>query len=232
MASILHLGKRLESIVELCPQTKVIADIGCDHGYVTAELVLENKANMVIATDKSASCLNKAISLADSINITQFISFREGSGFDPITKYDKIDCAVIAGMGGSEIIDILQKKPKKLYDFVLQPMKDVQELRYYLVQNKFKIVVDIMVKENDKFYNIICTTKGRDKLDDLEIMFGRTNFTDNQTVLMEYLIERKSKLLDFKSKAGELGAKLQTELEYVEHAIAMLEAEQKQSNAK
>lgn len=221
MASILHLGARLEAIVDLCPTTKKIADIGCDHGYVTAELILEDKAKMVVATEKSEQCLNKAIILANTINIAPFISFRQGDGFGPITKYDKIDCAVIAGMGGEEIIQILQNKPRRLFDFVLQPMKDTVKLREYLLQNHFKIEVDKLVKDGDKFYNVIKTTHGRDRMSDIEVFFGRTNFTDNYQVFYEYLIERQKKLNQFKAQAGVLGGKLQTELDFVNQALEL-----------
>ena len=221
MASILHLGARLEAIVDLCPTTKKIADIGCDHGYVTAELILEDKAKMVVATEKSEQCLNKAIILANTINIAPFISFRQGDGFGPITKCDKIDCAVIAGMGGEEIIQILQNKPRRLFDFVLQPMKDTVKLREYLLQNHFKIEVDKLVKDGDKFYNVIKTTHGRDRMSDIEVFFGRTNFTDNYQVFYEYLIERQKKLNQFKAQAGVLGGKLQTELDFVNQALEL-----------
>ena len=221
MASILHLGARLAAIVDLCPTTKKIADIGCDHGYVTAELILEDKAKMVVATEKSEQCLNKAIILANTINIAPFISFRQGDGFGPITKYDKIDCAVIAGMGGEEIIQILQNKPRRLFDFVLQPMKDTVKLREYLLQNHFKIEVDKLVKDGDKFYNVIKTTHGRDRMSDIEVFFGRTNFTDNYQVFYEYLIERQKKLNQFKAQAGVLGGKLQTELDFVNQALEL-----------
>ena len=221
MTSILHLGARLEAIVDLCPTTKKIADIGCDHGYVTAELILEDKAKMVVATEKSEQCLNKAIILANTINIAPFISFRQGDGFGPITKYDKIDCAVIAGMGGEEIIQILQNKPRRLFDFVLQPMKDTVKLREYLLQNHFKIEVDKLVKDGDKFYNVIKTTHGRDRMSDIEVFFGRTNFTDNYQVFYEYLIERQKKLNQFKAQAGVLGGKLQTELDFVNQALEL-----------
>lgn len=224
MASILNIGTRLEAIVDLCPTTKRIADIGCDHGLVSCELILQNKADMVIASEKSLDCLNKAVALADSINIMPFISFRQGDGFEAITKYDKINCAVIAGMGGAEIIKILSKRPRKLYDFVLQPMSDVILLRQFLVDNKFNIVVDKLVKDGDKYYNLIRVTKGRCRLADLELYFGKTNFTDNYEVFYNYLIEKQKKLMDFKAEVGGLGAKLQQELDYVNSAIGLFEA--------
>lgn len=223
MASVLNLSPRLEAVVDLCPKAKIIADIGCDHGLVTAELVLQNKTDMVIATEKSEQCLNKAISLADSINITPFVSFRQGDGFNAITKHDKIKFAVIAGMGGDEIIHILESKPKKLFNFVLQPMKDVPKLREYLITHGFKILVDKLIKEDDKFYTVISVTKGSDRLAELEIFFGKTNFTDNYEVFYEYLMLRQKQLADFKSKVGQLASKLQEEYDSIEAALKLFE---------
>ncbi|MGN1221793.1 MAG: tRNA (adenine(22)-N(1))-methyltransferase [Christensenellales bacterium] len=230
MASILNIGERLEAIVDLCPTTKKIADIGCDHGYVSCELVLQNKAEMVVASEKSVACLNKAVALADSINIMPFISFRQGDGFEAITKYDKLNCAVIAGMGGLEIIKILKNRPKKLFDFVLQPQSDVILLRKYLIENKFNILVDKLVKEGDKYYNVIRVTKGKCNLADLELYFGKTNFTDNYVVFYEYLTMRQKKLLDLKAEIGGLSNSLQQELDYVNSAISLFETSSDQTN--
>lgn len=223
MASVLNLGERLEAIVDLCPEAHKIGDIGCDHGFVSAELILQDKAEYVVATEKSEECLNKAILLADAINISDFISFRQGDGFEALTKYDKLNCAIIAGMGGEEIIKILEGRPKKLYDFVLQPMKDAPMLRAYLNQSGFKIEVDKLVKENGKFYDVIKTTRGWEDLAELEIYFGKTNFTENYEVFYEYLTERQKKLIDLKDQVGELSHKLNLELNNVEQALSLFE---------
>ncbi len=230
MASVLNLSPRLEAVVDLCPKAKVIADIGCDHGLVTAELVLQDKTETVIAVEKSAQCLNKAVSLADSINILQFVSFREGDGFNPTTKHDKIKFAIIAGMGGDEIIKILENKPKKLFDFVLQPMKDSLKLREYLVLHGFRILVDKLVKEDNKFYDVIRVTKGRDSLSELELIFGKTNFTDNYEVFYEYLINRQKQLADFKAQVGGLASKLQVEYNRIQEALSLFEEQADEGN--
>jgi len=223
MASVLNLSPRLQAVVDLCPKAKIIADIGCDHGLVTAELILQNKTDMVIATEKSEQCLNKAIVLADSINITPFVSFRQGDGFNAITKHDKIKVAIIAGMGGDEIIHILENKPKKLFNFILQPMKDTPKLREYLITHGFKILVDKLVKEDDKFYNVLSVTAGHENLAELEIYFGKTNFTDNYEVFYEYLMLRQKQLADFQAKVGKLASKLQEEYNYINEALKLFE---------
>ena len=223
MSTLLNIGARLEAIVDLCPNARVIADIGCDHGYVTAELIIQEKADMVVATEKSQECLNKAVLLANSLNISPFVSFILGDGFEALTKHDKVKCAIIAGMGGQEIIKILMNRPKHLYNFVLQPMKDAPMLRNYLVENGFKIVVDKLVKEDDKFYDVILVTKGNCELADLEIYFGKTNFTENYEIFYEYLTQRQKKLMDLKANVGELRAKLEQELRFIEQAISLFE---------
>ena len=228
MASILKIGKRLATVVDLCPSCEVVADIGCDHGYVSCELVLENKARMVIATDKSEQCLMKAVSLADQINILPFLSFRVGDGFGPITKHDKIGCAIIAGMGGLEIIEILKHKPKKLYNFVLQPQNNVLELRHYLIDNGFKIETDKLVYDDKKFYNVLKVTKGKNKLADIEVFFGKSNFKENSKVFKAYLIERKNDLTRLMAQAGGLAQKSRQELAFVNQALAMCGEDQQE----
>ena len=226
MASILKIGERLSKIVDLCPNnSKVVADIGCDHGFVSAELILENKAKQVIATEVSEKCIMKAVKLADEINITPFLSFRIGDGFAPITKYDKIDFCVIAGLGGLEIIEILKKRPKGLYNFVLQPMNKVYELRKYLVKNRFHIDIDVMVYENGKYYNIIRVEHGNNDLADIELFFGRSNFNSkNFQLFYDYLQIRHKELLKLKEANGDvLSDKTEKELEMVEQAINLFE---------
>ena len=223
MATILNLDKRLETIVDLCDNCKVIADIGCDHGLVTAELVLQNKADLVVSTEISRECLNKAIMLADKINILPFISFRECDGFKLVTRYDKVEQAVIAGMGGKKIIDIMEHKPPKLWNFVLQPMSDVIELRKFLIQNRYKILVDKLIKQGDKYYNVIKVCKGKQKISDLEVYFGITNFRENYKVFYEYLTEQKEKLMVFKNKFGELSLKNEEALNYINQALSLFE---------
>ena len=222
MASILKVGARLEMIIDLCDSCKKIADIGCDHGYITCELILQNKANMVISSDISSQSLQKAIMLAEKLNISEFISFRESDGFQNITKHDKVNEAVIAGMGGNEIIKILETKPRRLHKFVLGPQSDVLELRTYLSEHGYKIVVDIMVYEKGKYYNIIKVRRGSTKFKNyLDYYFGKTNLTDNKKVFMQYLQEEKEKIEEFKQKTnGELTKKLRDRENLLNKAVA------------
>lgn len=223
MGTLLNLSNRLEAIVKLVDEYKTVADIGCDHGYVTAELILSNRCEKVVATDISRNSLYKAIRFCDSLNINNYVSFREGDGFSVIYKQDKVKQAIIAGMGGMEIINILENKKFKLKNFILQPMRDVVKLREYLISNKYKILNDFIVYDEGVFYNIIKVTKGRTKLRPLEIYFGKDNFEYNKEVFKQYLNNEKNKLNELENKVGGLTSSNSSHLAYINAALKYLQ---------
>ncbi len=223
MSTLLNLSTRLENIVNLCDNVSTIADIGCDHGYVSAELILSNKCNRVVAIDISERSLNKAIRFCDSLNINNYISFRQGDGFNVIFKSDKVKQAVIAGMGGMEIIKILENKKINLTNFVLQPMRDVVKLREYLIDNHYKILYDYLIFEDGIYYNIIKVKKGRNNLKPMEVYFGKDNFDWNTEVFKKYLLNEKQKLEDLSKKINGLTKSNEAHLLYIEAGLTYLE---------
>lgn len=227
MATVLNLGKRLETIVDLCSRTRTIADIGCDHGQITAELILQAKAYNVIATDISSASINKAVRLSSQLNILPFISFREGDGFKPITKYDAVDAAVIAGMGGSEMIRIMQESKVRVNELILQPMTDVVKVRGYLLQIGFKILVDITIKEGDKYYNIIKARSGKMKITELELYFGLTNIEQLSNDFIESIRIERSKILKVKELVGELNKDYKAQLKRIDKVLKLYYDKQK-----
>lgn len=222
MSTLLNLSNRLETIVRLCDNYQTIADIGCDHGYVTAELILSNRCEKVIATDISQKSLYKAIRFCDSLNINNYVSFREGDGFKVIYKQDKVKQAVIAGMGGMEIINILENKKFRLKNFILQPMRDVVKLREYLISHKYKIINDFLIYDEGVFYNVIKVMKGRTKLRPLELYFGKDNFEENKEVFKQYLNYEKNKLIELENKIGGLTTANSSHLALVNSALKYL----------
>jgi len=223
MSTLLNLSARLEKIVDLCDSTSVIADIGCDHGYVGAELILSNRCDRVVATDISVQSLNKAILFCDSLNIKNYVSFREGDGFNVIYKSDKVKQAIIAGMGGMEIIKILEEKKINLKRFVLQPMRDVVKLREYLISHNYKIVTDLLVYDDGIYYNIIKVKKGRSRLKPMEIYFGKDNFDYNTQVFKDYLYSEREKLTELNEKINGLTKANEAHLIYIDAALTYLE---------
>lgn len=134
-----------------------IADIGSDHGYLAEILARNDNVSKVIATDISKKCLNKVDELVKINNLIK-IETRLGDGLNAI---DSVDLAVVAGIGGYEIINMLSNQNitinggKKSRYFALMPSKNTIELRAWLFKNNLQILKDYIIESAKRFYSII-----------------------------------------------------------------------------
>ncbi len=188
------LDKRLRALLNEI-KGGVIADIGCDHGKLSIAAILERKCDKVIAADISANSLSKAIMLANSYALTDNIEFRVSNGFEKINE--NLDTAIIAGLGGYEIRDILLKSLSSVKRLLLCPHQNAMVARIALMDLDYGASKDFVVKEGDKYYQIIVAEKGVEKYTDNELRFGK-NFPATQDYY-SMLIDRKT-LLDARFK--------------------------------
>ncbi len=190
---------RLNKIFELLPKCEVFADIGCDHGYMAKAMFESKKAQRVIISDISAKCLEKAQSLlSEEINLGLAKSV-VSNGFE---KIGFCDLALIAGMGGEEIVCILSSAKNLPQKLVLQPMKNCDKVRITAVKLGYKIEKDYIFKSSNKFYDLLLLSKGQDALTDEEIEFGRTNLLERPSAFIESLEFKLKKLEEYLSKKG------------------------------
>lgn len=175
-----------------------VADIATDHGYLAELLARHKEIKKVYATDISQKCLDKTNELIDRCSLSK-IETKLGDGLKAI---DCADLVFMAGIGGYEIIQILSNQnitinnKRKCNLFVLQPSKNVVELREYLFEENVGIIKDFIVKSSGKFYPIIVIDleKGNDlKKDIFNLHFGKDNSINNAD-FVEYLVDQESKL--------------------------------------
>lgn len=170
---------RLEEIYSHLVKCDSLADVGCDHGYLSKMVVLGGIANKIYATDVSEKCLLKAKELL-------FSEIEKGVVIPVCTNGLKglgdIDEIVIAGMGGEEIIQILseyltRETPKRI---VLQPMKNTQKVRSFLLSNKFSLIKDYTFFYDRKFYDLIVAEPNLagfdgERYSEIELLYGKDN---------------------------------------------------------
>ncbi len=193
-------SNRIDKICSLV-KAKTVAEIGCDHAYILRNLLETKPIDCAFASDISELCLNKA-----RHNLSGFlhkIYFFVGDGLDPLDDIlgQKVANSVpvdiiIAGMGGKEIIKILNNAGKLFSPnvaFILQPQKNSDMVRKYLVAHCFKITQDIVAKDGKMFYNIIrCKVNFKQNtLTDEQIMFGLGTIKDED--YFEYLAYERKK---------------------------------------
>lgn len=189
----MNLSERLQTIANFVEPGKVVADIGTDHGYLSAYLIEQNIAKIVIATDINEKPLQKAIDHISENNLADKIETRLGCGLETITK-DEVDVVIIAGMGGhliSEILETSKEVSRSVNTFILQPMTGEDELRDYLYKNDYTIVDEKLAKEGKRFYHILKVIHGNDVLEDeIYLEIGKK--------LLEHKDELLGSLLDLK----------------------------------
>jgi tRNA (adenine22-N1)-methyltransferase len=185
---------RLNAICDLVSQ-RIIADVGSDHGFVPKILLQEGKIDFAYVTDISEKCVLKAKeNLRDFFDKTQFVVCDGLMGL--LSVAPRPQQIVIAGMGGWEIIKILsQDKLKNFGNFILQPQKNVEELRIFLQNNFFEIKEDFLLREGKIFYNIlyVCRSKTLKNLTNDQILFGKTNLSMPNDDFMNFLNQKIDK---------------------------------------
>lgn len=163
---------RLNLIASLSSGAKILCDIGCDHAYALEIALTKYGVLRGIAADINEMPLNNAKNTIASANLLDRVDFVLSNGFQNINV--EFDTAIISGMGGILIKDILNEALNKIKDktLILSPNTDVMLVREFLNNNNFKIVEEYAIIDQKKYYEIIKAVPGEMNLTNFEIEFG------------------------------------------------------------
>lgn len=178
---------RIEGLASLVDKDALVLDIGTDHCYLPIYLYEKDITKRVIGSDISKNALEYAKNNLIKHNLEENIKLVLSDGFKNI--YEDVDIAVISGVGTNTIKKILdnRKLPNKL---VISSHKDLYDLRCFMQSINYKIVKEIVVKENNIYYNLIKYEYGLDNLDSYELLMGLSNDLEYQ----EYLLKKYEEL--------------------------------------
>ena len=150
---------RLHAALDWINQDDLLADIGCDHGYL-ARLALEKGISFVQLIDNKEGPLSVARKNLSGLGYDDKTIFTLASGLTNLDE--KVNCVAILGMGGELISQILEEGINKsihVNKFILEANTKASYLRKYLFDNKYNIVEEKIVKENNKYYELILCKK-------------------------------------------------------------------------
>ena len=194
---MIKLSQRLQAIADMVPAGAKVADIGTDHGFLPCYLAQSGKAEQVIACDVNAQPLALAQKNIADYNVVDKVSTRLGDGL-AVIKPGEVDVVTIAGMGGALMIDILDASPlvvDRLKRIVLQPNVGAEAVRIWAEKNRWQIVAEELVKENDIFSVIIVLEQGRSDrfMSAVELYLGPKLLADHHPLLGLYISEEWEK---------------------------------------
>jgi len=134
-----------------------VADIGCDHGYLSIHLLKNGIASSVIAADINEGPLQSAMRNVRKFGVSENIHFYLSDGARNIPR--DFDCMVCAGMGADTIMSIIHyssewlKNPK--YRLILQCQSKRPELRQWLYDEGFRINRETLAKDGKFVYTVM-----------------------------------------------------------------------------
>ncbi len=156
---------RLLAISQSVPSGARVADVGTDHGYIPIYLCKQGKIKEALAMDLRQGPLSRAEENICRYHLEDKIQTRLSDGLQALAP-GEADTAVIAGMGGLLIAEILEAAKIFLDCYILQPMTATAELRQYLAENGYEIYHEVLAKEDEKIYTIMSVRRGEMQVTD------------------------------------------------------------------
>ncbi len=152
----LNLSDRLLACAGFVAPGERVADIGCDHGYLSIHLLQRGLASAVIASDIREGPLKSAMRNAAKYGVSERICFYLSDGVRNIPR--DFDTLICAGMGGDTIVHILEAAPwlqDRKYRLVLQCQSKTPLLRKYLSEKGWRIAEEFVVRDGKFLYTVM-----------------------------------------------------------------------------
>ena len=230
----IQISRRLSAVAALVSPGQVLADVGCDHGYIPIYLIQKGQIPRAIAMDINQGPLLRAREHIREWGLEDYIETRLSDGVEAL-KPGEAQCLVIAGMGGPLMEKILtqgENVVKDMKELILQPQSEIGHFRQFLAENGYRIIEEDMVEEEKKYYPMMKAVQGSmNYTKKAEYLYGKKLLEKRHPVLREFLEkeDRASRELLKKltqvetSSAEKRKEELQEEIRDREEALAYYE---------
>jgi dinuclear metal center YbgI/SA1388 family protein len=213
------LDNRLKMCADMVGGDGIVCDVGTDHAYLAAELVLSGKCHKVIASDLREGPLEAAARTVEKHGLSDKIELILSDGLKDV-PLDGVSDIVIAGMGGETIVEILEgcERDFRNINLVLQPMTKADVLRMWLVENGFVISREAAVEDGDKVYIVMSVPYRDEPCGKLSEYMAVRGFVDADDPAGKKYLANQSRLLQKKADALEASGKYQQAVHF--HSMA------------
>ncbi len=193
---MVKLSPRLQIIYDMVPKCQRVADVGCDHGYLTIALVENAIAENAIAMDVNNGPLESAKANVKNQGILDQVDFRLSDGLMKLSE-SEADVICICGMGGALIKRILEARidvAKSAKVLILEPQSEYRMLREFLAHNNFSFIDEALCMEEGKIYPILKVSYSSQPvvLSDKELEYGPC-ILKKSPKLLKTLIEKNKR---------------------------------------
>ena len=152
----LPLSSRLLACAGFVSPGDRVADVGCDHGYLSIYLLTQGIARSVIASDVNEQPLLSAVHNAEKYGGRDRMEFYLSDGVRGIPR--DFNTMVCAGMGADTMISILEAAlwlRSSQYRLILQCQSKTPSLRQYLSESGWRIAEETVLRDGRFLYTVM-----------------------------------------------------------------------------
>jgi len=161
----LELSPRLQLLADWVLPGAAFADVGTGRGDRPVWLRLQGRVVSAIASDLRKGPLERARETGRTYG-ADGIDYRLGNGLEGI-RAEEADTIAIAGMGGENIISILEAAPwtgDGQHRLLLAPHTHAERLRQWLMEHHYTILREALVRDRGTIYPVMEVTAGEMQL--------------------------------------------------------------------
>lgn len=165
-----QLSKRLQALADMVTPGNVVADVGCDHGFLSIYLLERGIAPRVIAGDVRKGPLSAARAHVEERGLSAYIETRLSDGLKEYLP-GEAQTLVCAGMGGKLMQRILLQHPDvtgAFQEMILQPQSELRQFRVFLREQGFVVTDENILCEDGKYYFMFRAVPGGCRADAVE----------------------------------------------------------------
>ncbi len=151
---MINLSERMLMAARMVRSGNAVADIGTDHAYLPAWLILRGISPKALACDVRKGPLENARKTVEAYSIEEKVTLRLSDGFDEIEPFEADDF-IMCGMGGTLMEQLvsrtywLRDKRKRI---IVQPQSHAEDIRRFFVENGFEILFEDACIDAGKLY--------------------------------------------------------------------------------
>ncbi len=183
------LSLRLRMIANQIPSGSTIADIGSDHALLPVYLAQQGIIKGAIAGELNEGPYHAASKQVQQADLQHIISVRLGDGLS-VLRANEVDTVVIAGMGGSTMVSILDAGLHCLSGvkrLIVQPNVGELALREWMIRENWFLESEHILEEDGLIYEILVAIP----VDSDELKHKQANLYDPYEQVNGFHVERE-----------------------------------------
>ncbi|MGM9941945.1 MAG: tRNA (adenine(22)-N(1))-methyltransferase [Bulleidia sp.] len=187
---------RIEKITDMVHKGMVVADIGTDHAFLPILLVRNGISEKVYACDIARGPLQAADQNIRRAGYQDQITTILTDGLKDVPE--DVSCVVIAGMGKTTAVGILERAMERLPVFqqiIVEVNRDTIAMRRWISDHGFTIADEMHVEDRGHDYvTIDFNTAPHEPYTLQEVVLGPVLMKQKSPAYLRYLQARKAKL--------------------------------------